>query len=331
MREKVVQERVLPNFFIVGAPKAGTTTLFSCLNQNPDVFFPGRKELHYFRVDIPKDWEYDGGVPLPDEKQFLKLYEPGKNYKTRGDATVWYLGDPDTPTKIYNQIPNAKIVISLRHPVERMFSQYLHRFRVGREQRTFEDVIKSDLKLEESGIVFQNTLHAGFYSSQVSRWIEFFGAKNVKIIIFEEWIKKVEETLIEIEDFLEIRKFNGYIIKPEKVFENKFGRANSFISNEIIRKIGRTVIPRSQRSEVREKYTNLFMRKKPKFSEEKRHFLERIYYQDVRSLEKLLGRNLPWTFEAINDQTAILKISDMSEVIKVIKENVREQKMKMNK
>ena len=108
-----------PNFFIVGAAKAGTTSLYQYLKQIPGIYMSPVKEPHYFsRRVIPDDHHYR---PIRDKEKYLSLFKKVNNEKVVGEASPTYLRDPEAPRLIHQVSPNARILISLRDPIERPF------------------------------------------------------------------------------------------------------------------------------------------------------------------------------------------------------------------
>jgi len=111
------------NFFIVGAPKAGTTSLYQHLKNIPQIFMSPVKEPNFFSItNIPEDHYLK---PIMNSEKYLSRFNGVLNEKIFGEATTLYLSDPKTPNLILKKSPNAKILISLRDPVERLFSNHL--------------------------------------------------------------------------------------------------------------------------------------------------------------------------------------------------------------
>ena len=128
-----------PNFFIVGAPKAGTTSLYEYLKNISEIYFPKIKEPHYFsQIAVPENHYIP---PVRDKKEYLKLYE-NVNSTILGDASVYYLSDPETPTLIHNVSPNARIIISLRDPIERVYSHHLMQISNFAYSFTFKNLLR---------------------------------------------------------------------------------------------------------------------------------------------------------------------------------------------
>lgn len=102
-----------PNFFIVGAPKCGTTSMFSYLSGHPEVFTPKIKEPHFFATDMPIRQQ------VKEEDEYLRLFEPSPpTAKAIGEASTWYLYSQDALKNIKAFAPGARILVFLRNPVD---------------------------------------------------------------------------------------------------------------------------------------------------------------------------------------------------------------------
>ena len=285
-----------PNFFIVGAPKCGTTSLHNYLANIPDIYMSSLKEPYYFaRNLVLKNHVVD---PIWDKKLYLDLFTPAKDEKILGESSVWYLSDPDAAKLIHQQVPDARILISLRDPVERTFSHYamfLSRYKITTSfHEQIESEINNTLDFDSPHI----RLDAGLYSEDIKRYIEIFGKKQVKILIFEEWTLDPMNTVNEIIKFLEIdyslsdsdlEAYNVYV--ETKLPRSSF--AKKLMSSYKIGEISKRTIPKSSRTFIKEK----FLKKKyeiPEMSDEDRDSLIKFFNDDVLKLQKLLNRKLPW-------------------------------------
>jgi hypothetical protein len=128
-----------PNLFIVGAAKAGTTSLYHYLAQHPDIYMAPVKEPHFFSRIHPAP-ELEAFFPhVSDEADYLSLFANAHAETVRGEASTSYLSHPDVADAIWQKRPEAKIVIMLRDPVERAYSNYWYDVReassVGRSPR----------------------------------------------------------------------------------------------------------------------------------------------------------------------------------------------------
>jgi hypothetical protein len=280
-----------PNFFIVGAPKAGTTSLYEYLKQIPGVYMSPEKEPRYFSPNYPNPV----GKTIVNKQEYLKLFSASKDEKIIGEATPIYLRDPDAARAIHETIPGAKILILLRDPVERAFSHYLFLISLGiKIKHSFHEIINMDLELLKKEPIIYGILSAGLYYEQVKLYMDFFGI-NVKIIIFEEFIKEPKKTVEDVLRFCGIE----YTIPNFKADEfNKFAvpRFNfvkCIINNSTIRKIINSLTSSTTRLVIKEKVFSKNI-PKPKLSEEDKVYLQNFYKEDVQKLKKILDKQFQW-------------------------------------
>jgi len=279
-----------PNFFIVGAPKAGTTSLFHYLSQVPEIYFPKIKEPHYFsQIAVPENHYIS---PIRDTTQYLKLYE-NVDVKILGDASVYYLSDPKAPKLIHNVSPNSHIIISLRDPVERAYSHYLFQVTNFWLKTLFHEQLIKELKHQESFANPSIRLESGLYYENVKRYLDIFSPKHVKIIIFEEWVKNPKNVITEIMKFLDLNDFQfEFNAVPYNEYKTAVKFSRQIIKSKRVSNIARILLTKSQRDHLRDK---LFKKgKKPQMTTQDRKTLVDFYKDDVRKLENLLGRKLPW-------------------------------------
>jgi len=282
-----------PNFFIVGAPKAGTTSLYEYLKKTPGIFMSPVKEPNYFSQGIAPHHFFSR--PFRNKEKYLNLFKNVKNEVAIGEASPSYLRDPKAAQLIHDTVPNAKIIILLRDPILRAYSHYLMRARGGLADFTFKQVIKKSLDSPENDDYSRVIISAGMYYQQVKRYFDIFGKENVKILIFEESVKDSQKAVKEILEFLgvksEIAESVGKVHNPFTVPRGIM--AKFALRNKITRKLGRSISPSARRKIVK----NVLVKKgdKPPLLQEDRMSLEKIYCDGVVRLEKILGRSLPWT------------------------------------
>jgi len=286
-----------PNFFIVGAPKAGTTSLYEYLKNVPEIYMSPVKEPNYFSVENLDDNEQEMRS-VRKKEQYLMLFN--NDAKILGEASAYYLSNPEAPKLIHKVSPNAKILISLRDPVEREFSQFLmSRERYFKTEKTFHETIQIELNYKNSKK--DNPLKLGLYSESVKRYLEIFGTNQVKIIIFEEWVKNPKKTVEEILKFLNVNQtiaqFNNSAHNEYKILRGEISKRIN--DSKTISKISRMITSKSQRGFLRE---NILFKKssKPEMLLEDRKILQNFYFDDAKNLERIIGKKLPWkNFETI--------------------------------
>lgn len=212
-----------PNFFIVGAPKCGTTALSEYLREHPNVFMSSPKEPHYFAEYMPR-LRFVSSI-----EDYLALFSDAMpSHSAVGEASVWYLRCPKALTKIKEFAPNGKIIAMLRKPVElvhSMHSQVLitldedepdfqKAWRLQNARSHGENIPKycRDPALLEYGKI-------GRLGEQVERLLSIWDPSQVKLILFDDFSESTERVYLEVLDFLAVPKIErpDYPrIKPNK-------------------------------------------------------------------------------------------------------------------
>lgn len=190
-----------PNFFIVGAPKCGTTAWHSYLGSHPDIGFARLKEPHYFNTDMP------GFRWAKTEAEYLALFEDCAGKQVIGDASVQYLASEAAAANIARFAPKARIVIFVRGHAKYLAS-YHNQLLLNRDE-TISDFAAAwgagpDRAIPQ-GCRFGGLLdyrRMGALSQQVDRYLAHFPAQQVMILRFEEWVKNPRRTYLELLAFL---------------------------------------------------------------------------------------------------------------------------------
>ncbi len=294
--------RVWPNLLIVGTGKAGTTSLHEYLNNIPGIYMSKIKEPYFFSpVTKPN---HPTRIKFQDENDYLSLFSDVKQEKIIGESSASYLSDPEAPGLIHQRISQAKIIISLRDPVERAFSHFLMNKSYGLTKTNFHDEILNEIK---NGTNYTKTnigLNDGLYSIHVKKYLDIFSLNQVKILIFEEWIKDPKKTLNEVLKFLgldfNLTNFNVKVFNPYREIRTLTPRgpiSKLFLKNDNIRKFSKKVLPNSFRDFLKK---NILMNShtkptiKPMMDEKEKQLLVEFYKNDVQKLKVILGRDLPW-------------------------------------
>ena len=208
----MVDQRHKVDFFIVGAARSGTTSLYQYLSQHPDVFLPKVKELNYFSQvtsSEPKDYEN----PKPGREYHTKIIQSPEVYtglfsgatpnQISGDISPSYLWHPETAKALYKHNPEAKIIVTLRHPVQRAFSHYLMAKSVGYDRSpNFEQAIKAPLSKHWGG--GNRYLEWSDYLAPMQAYFHCFPKAQIHVMIFEQWIGHQEQAMADLANFLGI-------------------------------------------------------------------------------------------------------------------------------
>lgn len=219
---------MLPNFFLAGAPKAGTTSLYYYLSQHPQIYMSPIKEPCYFAsefrpencakalrsamqrnqrdlrkyLDGPMQERRFGGI-VTDWEDYQRLFHRVCGQAAIGEASAGYLWSETAARNIHAKLPNAKILLILRNPADRAFSQYLHQVALGGLRLTFRQQIQACLENHSRTFSLQYPmLEFGFYHSQMTRFIEFFPRHNFCIHFYDDYCADPAATFASVFRFL---------------------------------------------------------------------------------------------------------------------------------
>lgn len=294
-----------PNFFIIGGHRSGTTSMYHYLKQHPDIFMSEKKEPSYFS---------DFRVPLYNLKSYLALFDKVDKEKIVGEASVSYILSEDSAIKIKEFAPNAKILIMLRNPIERVYSNYkLYYSSFMEDIDNFEGVLKAEKERKNGKMYPKNmkgdVLFTGdayiknlFYmeramcAKQINKYLELFGRKNVLIIFQEDLHINQENVYKEVLDFLgvdntfipDFTRQNENRIIPLKIYRNIIVKSQ-FISGWKKNILG-SIFPLHVRNNLRK--LSVKKNKREEMKPETRKYLVEVFSDEITELEKITGRDL---------------------------------------
>lgn len=304
----------LPNFFIVGAAKSGTTSLYHYLSQHPEVYMSKEKEPAYFnsKNKRPK-FEFSGSIFKEDFKnnlnaqtlcgfeEYLSLFEGVRDEKAIGEATVDYLSQPETPDLIFKNRPEAKIIVLLRNPYDTAYSDYLMKQRDGVWNKgvTFLDVLKAEDLEEKDPFALPNLIRIRFYSQYIEKYIERFSSDQVKVFLFED-LENPSHLLEDCFKFLEV----STDFEPD--FSIKHNSASAISSSQglyfLLKDLSQPFKERLKKvaprgifdwyTKKREGVTKFGQRSMTKCPAEEKEFLKPILNPEILELQRLINRNL---------------------------------------
>lgn len=306
----------LPNFFIVGAPKAGTTSAYYYLKQHPQVYMSPLKEPHYFADEIrkenfdaevsrwyskntfgldeylshPEDGAHFGGI-VSDWQNYLRLFEGAQDAIAIGEASVGYLQSRTAPARIASVIPEARIIILLRDPAERAFSQYLHGVGNGAIRWSFREHIQRNLRYcSEQICLHYPFLEFGFYAEQVRHYRNLFGDR-VWIGLHEDYRSQPLQLCSDLYKFLAVDpQFRPTVATRYLQAQVPRASAVGWLKRAGVWKAAAGLTPRAVRPFFRRALVH-----QPgtiKMDAADRRFLVNHYRDDIRKLANDLGRNL---------------------------------------
>lgn len=308
----------LPNFFIVGAPKAGTTSLYAYLGQHAQIYMCPVKEPSYFASEMrPENFSQELRPRLARELLALQEYLRGNLLERRfgglvsswadyqrlfrnvtdeiaiGEATPCYLWSPSAARNIARRIPHARIVINLRNPADRAFSQYLQMMTEGLICRSFREQIEANLRCENKQFgPLWPLLEFGQYHRQVERYLQEFPRAQIHISLYEDLQQAPARLMSELFSFLGVSQdFDADLSRRHHEPRiPKFTLGAYYLKKWGLWLRLRNLAPGSLRRRV----VPLMFRSRAslQMSAADRTFLRDYYRDDIKQLAALVGRDL---------------------------------------
>ncbi len=312
-----MSEPRLPNFFIAGAPKAGTTSLYHHLRQHPQIYLSPLKETSYFSTEFRvqnlapelqakgtrNDAEltkYFASPPLVDRfggwvtnaEDYSSLFLQAGKALAIGEASPSYLWSVSAAYGIAQAVPEARIIVILRDPVERAFSQYRQMFSTGQYGLSFDEHIQACLAARNTNQVsmIYPFLEYGLYHEQVRRYRSLFGKDRLGVWLYEDTAKPT--FLPQLFAFLGVdnRFVPDTSIRYLQQNLPRFPAIQQLLGDHAVASTMKRLVP----TPVRSLLNGVLYRPGAQvtMSAGARRQLIRYYHADVISLAKLLGRDL---------------------------------------
>jgi hypothetical protein len=291
-----------PNFFIVGAPKSGTTSLYDYLKKHPNVFFP-KKEICFFSNDLTMR------TPHLRESVYLSYYIDARDRKAVGDGFVYHLLSHISAQEIKSFNPDAKIIMMLRNPAQMVYSLHSQLFYNGDEPiESFEKALDAESSRKAGSLIPEyhkcplESLYyseVAKYSEQLMRYKTVFAKDKILVILFDDFRFNPELEYRKVLKFLELEE-----IMPdtfEVVNANKTTKSRAFLQflinpPDFLKAIAKALFPHhtKRREWLIENLWNLNTRYKPRnpLTKELKQRLIDIYKEDIEKLGKILNRDL---------------------------------------
>lgn len=269
----------LPDFIVLGAAKAGTSSIYRYLDQHPDVFVPAPKELKFFT-----------GSGEHDVSEYARYFAPNTEKKITVEVSSDYLySGESTPYTIKKIIPDVGLIAILRDPVERGFSDFCMDVRRGKQQKDYRKALRG-----RSRFRYRNQ---GLYHKQLSRYIEVFGRNRIGIFFYDDLKRDTPGFM---------REFYRYIGVTEDVTPHGHFNKGSFSRSENVQALLERPNPvrravkallspflnTEKRQRLRSRLLALNKKPKPRMDPELRNELVKFYRDDILKLQELTGRDL---------------------------------------
>ena len=290
---------MLPNFIGIGAPKAGTTWLFLCLNEHPQIFVAERKETNFFDYQT-----IEGRI-----SEYAEQFAGGPGASAVGEISTRYLTSIRAPERIRSVIPNVRLFVSLRNPIDQVYSHYWHLLR-----QNFHEwgSVKQDISFEEALEKYEDkVMGSAYYYKHLQRWLQVFDRSQLHIILYDDIRTAPEEVLKSLFDFLDV----DTAFVPPSINQTGqaarrgtsprgplCGRIHSYLYDKLNRRVYyplkkaaglRTAEKIKNTLRVRETMERVFHREGyPPMKAPTRVAMRQRFDEEIRGVEELTGRSL---------------------------------------
>lgn len=317
---------MLPNFFVIGAPRSGTTSTYEYLNAHPDVYMSPVKEPDFFArpsLDLVHPLGSRTAGSLEDDcatdptskgelEAYLDLFRRARNERRRGEASAIYLGHPTAAWHLRAYLPDARFVAILRDPADRAYSHYIHGRRiyaehgrtgaVGAEERSVDDEFARavdaahldgppELAISDPEV----WLRSGLYFEHLTRWYALFPREQLLVFLYEDLVRDPNDLMRRIFAFLDVddsfvlpttEAFNASVVPRSQRVFSLFTTKNPFM------RYARSIAPARLRGVAARTRNRILAEDKPPMDPDLQRKLRAIYRDDTRQLQGLLGRDL---------------------------------------
>lgn len=305
-----IQLRCYPNLFIIGSMRAGSTTLHEILKQHPDIFMSSVKEPYFFSAQQLRDQLKRPNLNASEKSQYKEqlqitvrggryrtheayhsLFEGSQNFKYRGESSH-YLYHRNAAYSIKEHSPEASIIVSIRNPVERIYSEYGLLRRWGKFNGTFEEFIFQNVEKRD---IKRERLEKGYQGAQIDLWIRVFGQAKVHIVLFDQLKSDPEKCYNKIFRWLNLAPMEDFVLLQAQ--RSAIPR-NQTIAN-LVQKGGgdwlnpiKKLFPKTLRTRVKDRMYRSRLFKKERMPDDVAEKLRDAYKDDILKLRKLTGYDL---------------------------------------
>jgi hypothetical protein len=287
---------MLPNFIVIGAAKAGTTALHWYLAEHPAVFMTRVKDPSYFAYGLDAQGKLLWGdpehhrFPVRSLEEYERLFAETGAAVAIGEASTMYLECPQSAARIRSQVPAARIICSIRHPVDRAYSDYQMYLRSrGRRLEPARDLSARAAWARPDS----RWMQIGKYHGQLSRYFDTFPRAQVHVLLFDDLRRDPLKVVQEVYRFLEVDPtFAPDFDTPHNVGGMPVSMLlESLLTSTAIRSVVAPWIPVQAANWVRRLRTRN-MRPAPRLPSELRQELTKPFRDDIARTSELIGRSL---------------------------------------
>lgn len=278
----------LPNFLIIGTHKAGTSSLYVYLKEHPDVYMSPLKEPRFFAYnpDNP-DHHTAKSLPIKRMEDYLKLFNGVSREKAVGEASPNYLHSRTAAKNIRTHIPHAKLIVSLRNPVDKTISLHGMLYRQDKERRSLDEALWTDERL----------LHGGRYYDDLRHYMELFGKDQVKVLLFEDLKSDALGVMKDLYRYLEVDEHFcpdvsvRYNAATDTRWKTMRQIKKMYYGNVGLQRTVQSLLPDGLRRRIGQIGAQE-IKTGTRTSDDTRHRLTEYYRDDILKLQDLIDRDL---------------------------------------
>jgi len=279
----------MPNFLIIGDVKSGSTSLYSYLRQHPEVYMPSElKELRYFAFDKGNSYHVRAkSTHVRTLTEYLGYFEKCGNAKAIGEASPNYLRSPGAAQRIKEQIPDAKLIVCLRHPAERLHSLYQMHYRAGLTRQAFDEYLFG---------LSATRIKGNFYWPDLNCYFQLFDREQISVILFDDLKANAEKVVKSVYKHLDVDASFLPDLTPMNTGgmpKSKFFYGFVMRSKDLLRKFGTP--PVGLRNAWAEMSKKLLLR--TEIDPQLRRKILEVCQDDIGRTQELIRRDLSMWFE----------------------------------
>lgn len=296
----------MPNFIVVGVPKAGTTSLYTYLQQHPDIYLSPVKETNFFMLSGQKPHYQGPGdankinrTSVYDLAHYTALFQAAKPEQVCGEISPLYLYSKTAAKKIAQDAPEAKLLMILRNPTSRAYSNYLHLRRDGREpeENFLTALTQEEERIQKNWSPFWHYHSVGFYGEQIDRFLQYFPREQMRFYLYEDLLKNPSGLLADIFSYLGVAadfQPNTELQKNVSGLPKSQNLHQLMTKPHFVKQAVRALLPTSFQGKLRLLANKIRTQNlaKPEISQDAHQFLVDAYTNDVTHLGKILNRDL---------------------------------------
>lgn len=269
----------LPNFLVIGVAKGGTTSLHHYLRQHPDIYVYPDKAANFFWTEAAEH----GRKTVKTLTEYERLFADGAGRKAIGEIANQYMNSSDAAERIRRDLPAVRLLVSLRNPVDRAWSDYLGRVRILRESGSFEDAVRPG----------RPCLEWGFYYPRLKRFYDRFPREQIHVMLYDELNADRQRALREVLAFLGV---DQNVPIDTTMRHNAAAVPRSRLLNRVVFSLvigAQRLVPRRWHGTgILARFLWMTYRSAPTLSEEMRARLCDRYRDDILATSELIGRDL---------------------------------------